>query len=121
MNRPHAKQLRRTTIQAAAIAVIEAGIDQLETVATNAGLHPSLSHSTSPPQPSPPPSLPPLTATPPDPMATAQITATVSLSGPTTTIPAPDTRTGRKSAQSHAWPPDIDLGAKSRYGWGSAT
>ncbi|WP_032385476.1 hypothetical protein [Rhodococcoides fascians] len=40
MNRPHAKQLRRTTIQAAAIAVIEAGIDQLETVATNAGLHP---------------------------------------------------------------------------------
>ncbi|MDJ0005541.1 hypothetical protein QM616_22715 [Rhodococcus fascians] len=40
MNRPTARQLRRTTIQAVAIAVIEAGIDQLEIVATNAGLHP---------------------------------------------------------------------------------
>ena len=40
MNRPTARQLRRITRQAAAIAVIEAGIDHLETVAINAGLHP---------------------------------------------------------------------------------
>lgn len=40
MNRPTARQLRRIAIQAATIAAVEAGIDQLETVATNAGLHP---------------------------------------------------------------------------------
>lgn len=40
MNRPTPRQLRRTAIQAATIAAGEAGIDQLETAATNAGLHP---------------------------------------------------------------------------------
>ncbi|QII03811.1 hypothetical protein BH92_27510 (plasmid) [Rhodococcoides fascians A21d2] len=40
MNRPNARQRRRIAIQAATIAAVEAGIDQLETVATNAGLHP---------------------------------------------------------------------------------
>lgn len=40
MNRPNARQRRRIAIQAAAIAAVEAGIDQLETVATNVGLHP---------------------------------------------------------------------------------
>lgn len=40
MNRPNARQLRRITLQAATIAVVEAGIDHLETATTNAGLHP---------------------------------------------------------------------------------
>lgn len=40
MNRPTPRQLRRIAIQATTIAAVEAGIDQLETVATNAGLHP---------------------------------------------------------------------------------
>lgn len=39
MYRPNSRQLRRIAIQAAAIAVVEAGIGHLETAATNAGLH----------------------------------------------------------------------------------
>ena len=42
MNRPTPRQLRRIAIHAAAIAAVEDGVDQLETVATSAGLRPTL-------------------------------------------------------------------------------
>jgi hypothetical protein len=98
MYRPNARQLRRIAVQAAAIAVVEAGIDHLETAATNAGLHSlaiALNLTAASP---PPPLLPPWTATPSDPIATAQITATASLSSPVTTTPAPHTGTSRIAA-----------------------